>query len=419
MTYSFDGFDRCSNRGFVPSLPSRLGAKVCIAALLVLAIAGCASPERSAPVPTADVVNAMPLGIENARFYPGEQHDEILAEFRRAADRQRQALGLGPDAMLPPAQLLAISGGGDNGAFGSGVLVGWTAAGNRPEFELVTGVSTGAILSPFAFLGPTYDTQLRDVYTTVNADDLYIERGFIDAIYNDALSDTTPLWELISKYVDEAMMQAIAAEYEKGRLLLIASTNLDAQRPTIWNVGAIAASGHPEAIDLVRKVLRASSAVPGVFQPVLIDVEVNGTKYQELHVDGGAIAQIFLYPPNLNPEDIAHENRTAYLILNAREDSTWTDVDVRTLSIAGQAISTMIHYSGVNDVMRIYYMSKEEGIDFNLAYIGHDFATVEDGDFDQAYMQALYDYSYQQALNGYPWKKIPPVLSGAGTAEGD
>ncbi|MEX2296687.1 MAG: patatin-like phospholipase family protein [Dongiaceae bacterium] len=390
-----------------------------VGALLLLALAGCASPERMAPVPTEEVVNAMPLGIENARFYPGEQHDALLAEFRQAADRQRQTLGLGPDAMLPPAQLLAISGGGDNGAFGSGVLVGWTAAGDRPEFELVTGVSTGAILSPFAFLGPSYDQQLRDVYTTVNADDLYIERGFIDAIYNDALSDTTPLWELISKYVDEPMMRAIAAEYEKGRLLLIASTNLDAQRPTIWNVGAIAASGHPDAIDLVRKVLRASSAVPGVFQPVLIDVEVDGAHYQELHVDGGAIAQIFLYPPNLDPEEIAHESRTAYLILNAREDSTWTDVDVRTLSIAGQAISTMIHYSGVNDVMRIYYMSKDEGIDFNLAYIGQDFTTVEDGDFDQAYMQALYDYSYQQAANGYPWKKIPPVLSGAGTAEGD
>jgi hypothetical protein len=390
-----------------------------VGALILLALAGCASPERMAPVPTADVLRAMPLGIENARFFPGEQHDALLAEFRQAADRQRAALGLAPDVLLPPAQLLAISGGGDNGAFGSGVLVGWTDAGDRPEFELVTGVSTGAILSPFAFLGPSYDQQLRDVYTTVDADDLYIERGFIDAIYNDALSDTTPLWELISKYVDEPMMRAIAAEYEKGRLLLIASTNLDAQRPTIWNVGAIAASGHPDAIDLVRKVLRASSAVPGVFQPVLIDVEVDGDRYQELHVDGGAIAQIFLYPPNLDPEDIAHEDRTAYLILNAREDSTWTDVDVRTLSIAGQAISTMIHYSGVNDVMRIYYMSRDEGIDFNLAYIGPDFTTVEDGDFDRAYMNALYDYSYQLARNGYPWRKVPPVLSGAGTAEGD
>ncbi|MEX0808151.1 MAG: patatin-like phospholipase family protein [Dongiaceae bacterium] len=418
MTHSSDSFDYRSDGDGVPPLSSRLGTKLLAAALLVLA-AGCASPERLAPVPTENVVNAMPLGIPNARFYPGKQHDELLAEFQRAVERQRVTLGLGPDATLPPAELLAISGGGDNGAFGSGVLVGWTEAGNRPEFELVTGVSTGAILSPFAFLGPDYDAQLRDVYTTVNADDLYIERGFIDAIYNDALSDTTPLWKLISKYVDEKMMTALAAEYEKGRLLFVASTNLDAQRPTIWNVGAIAASGHPDAIDLVRKVLRASSAVPGVFQPVLIDVEVDGTKYQELHVDGGAIAQIFLYPPNLDPNEIAHEKRTVYLILNAREDATWTDVDVRTLSIAGQAISTMIHYSGINDVMRIYYMSKDEGIDFNLAYIGQDFTTVEDGDFDQAYMKSLYEYSYQQALNGYPWKKVPPVLSGTGTAEGD
>jgi hypothetical protein len=419
MTAQYDRFARRAAASHRDRAAPRRRVKGAIGVVLLLGLAACASPERMTPVPTSDVLRAMPLGIENARFFPGEQHDALLAEFRQAADRQRAALGLGPDALLPPAQLLAISGGGDNGAFGSGVLVGWTDAGDRPEFELVTGVSTGAILAPFAFLGPSYDQQLRDVYTTVDADDLYIQRGFINAIYNDALSDTTPLWELISKYVDEPMMRAIAAEYEKGRLLLIASTNLDAQRPTIWNVGAIAASGHPDAIDLVRKVLRASSAVPGVFQPVLIDVEVDGTKYQELHVDGGAIAQIFLYPPNLDPEDIAHEDRTAYLILNAREDSTWTDVEVRTLSIAGQAISTMIHYSGINDVMRIYYMSKDEGIDFNMAYIGSDFSTVEDGDFDRAYMNALYDYSYQQALHGYPWKKVPPVLSGAGSAEGD
>ncbi len=390
-----------------------------IAALLVFAVAGCASPERLPPVPTADVAKAQPLGIPNARFFPGAEHAELIAEFEQAVQRQRQVLGLAPDAQLPAAELLAISGGGDNGAFGSGVLVGWTAAGDRPEFELVTGVSTGALLAPFAFLGPDYDRQLQDVYTTVTADDIYVERGFVDAIYNDALSDTSPLFGLISKYVDETLMAAIADEYRKGRLLLIASTDLDAQRPSIWNVGAIAASGHPGALELVRKILRASSAVPGFFQPVMIDVEVDGKPYQELHVDGGAIAQMFLYPPNIDINQIAHEERKAYLILNAREDPEWADVDRRTMSIAGRAISTMIHYSGLNDLLRIYYTTRDDGIGYNLAYIGADFTAPETGDFDKVYMNALFDYGYQRALHGYPWEKLPLNLTRSANAESE
>lgn len=386
-------------------------ARMLVVALVVFMMAGCASPVRLPPVPTADATRALPLGLPNARFFPSVATPEMYAEIAVGIARQRQVLGLEPGAQLPAAELLAISGGGDNGAFGSGVLVGWTKAGDRPEFELVTGVSTGALLAPFAYLGPDYDRQLQDVYTTISAADIYSERGFIDALYNDALSDTTPLWGLISKYVDEAMLAAIAAEYRKGRLLLIGSTDLDAQRPSLWNIGAIADSGHPGSVDLVRKILRASSAVPGFFQPVMIDVEVDGTKYQELHVDGGAIAQMFLYPPNIDPSKVAHRQRTAYLILNARADPEWAAVERRTMSIAGRAISTMIHFSGLNDILRIYYITRDDGIDYNLAYIGEEFAASEAGDFDKTYMNALFEYGYQQALHGYPWRKVPPVLT--------
>ena len=377
-------------------------------AVLATLLAGCSSPARLAPVPRADVGRAMPLGIENARFFPDRQRDALLAEFEQAVERQRQVAGLAPDAKLPAAELLAISGGGDNGAFGAGVLAGWTKHGDRPEFELVTGVSTGSLLAPFAFLGPAYDEQLKAVYTTITADDIYLERSLLNSIFNDAFADTTPLFEHISKYVDDAMMAAIAEEYRKGRLLLIASTDLDAQIPSIWNVGAIAASGEPGALDLIRNILRASAAVPGFFQPVMIDVEIDGVHYQELHVDGGAIAQMFLYPTNIDPNEIAHRQRTAYLILNARDDPEWSDVDRRTLSIASRAISTMIHYSGTADLMRIYYTTQDEGIDYNLAFIGSDFAEKETADFDKAYMNDLFAYAYALASKGYPWLKEPP-----------
>jgi predicted patatin/cPLA2 family phospholipase len=388
-------------------------ARACVAAFFVLAAAGCAAPERMASVPSADTVRALPLGIANARFFPGVQVAELKAEWELALDRQRQVLGLTAEAKLPPANFLAISGGGDNGAFGSGLLVGWTEAGNRPEFQFVTGVSTGALIAPFAFLGPDYDRQLRDVYTTISADDVFIERGFIGGIFGDAMSDTTPLWELISHYVDEPLVAALAREYEKGRLLLIGTTDLDAQRPSIWNIGAIAASGNPGALDLIRKILRASSAIPGIFQPVMIDVELSGKHYQELHVDGGAIAQMFLYPASIDARKFADRERKAYLIRNAREDPEWADVERSTLSIAGRAISTMIHTSGSNDLLRIYFVTQRDGVDYNLAYIGSDFSAPRAGEFDKAYMNALFDYAYQQARHGYPWLKVPPILAGA------
>ncbi len=364
-------------------------------------------------MPLADTARALPLGIANARYFPGVQAAALKAEWELALQRQRQVLGLTAEAELPLANFLAISGGGDNGAFGSGLLVGWTAAGTRPEFQFVTGVSTGALIAPFAFLGPDYDRQLRDVYTTISADDVFIDRGIIGGIFDDALSDTTPLWKLISHYVDEPLVAAIAREYQKGRLLLIGTTDLDAQRPSIWNIGAIAASGNPGAVDLIRRILRASSAVPGIFQPVMIDVELDGKHYQELHVDGGAIAQMFLYPANIDARKIADRERKAFLIRNAREDPEWANVERRTLSIAGRAISTMIHTSGSNDLLRIYFVTQRDDVDYNLAYIGSDFTAPHAGDFDKAYMNALFDYAYQRARHGYRWLKVPPILASA------
>jgi hypothetical protein len=387
-----------------------------IAALFVaLIVTACTSLARLPSVPASDTSKAQPLGLSNARFFPLQQRDELIAEGERAVQRQRQTLGLAPDAPLPATHFLAISGGGDDGAFGSGVLVGWTEAGGRPQFDIVTGVSTGSLIAPFAFLGPAYDPQLREVYTTIAPGDVYVERGILGGIFSDALSDTTPLSKTIARFFDASMMDAIAREYMKGRLLLIGTTNLDAEQPVIWNIGAIAASGNPGALELIRKILRASSAVPGFFQPVMIDVTVNGQHYQELHVDGGAIAQIFLYPPNIELGRLAQREREAFLIRNAREGSDWTNVQRRTLSVGGRAISVLLRSSGANDLSRIYFVTQRDGVDYNLAYIGTDFTVPHPtANFDKAYMNALFDYGYQKARQGYPWSKTPPLLMGVG-----
>ena len=295
----------------------------------------------------------------------------------RSLEREMAALraeGKNPTrANLPTAYYLAVSGGGDNGAFGAGLLNGWSEAGTRPEFRMVTGISTGALIAPFAFLGPQYDPVLREVYTTLTPDRIFRTRGLGAALFNDAMADTTSLSEVIAKYADEKMFAAIAREYNEGRLLLIGTTDLDAQRPVIWNIGALAASGKPEALKLFHRSCAPRRRSPGLFQPVMIDVELDGKKFQEMHVDGGTMAQLFLYPPTLEAGRLLKRKRVAYIIRNARLDPDYAKAERRTISIAGRAINTMLAASGHNDIMRTYFISQRDGVDYNLAYIGSDF----------------------------------------------
>jgi hypothetical protein len=339
-----------------------------------------------------------------------------------ALRRERAVTGKtgAPDGKLPAAHLLAVSGGGDDGPFGAGLICGWTDAGTIPNFKLVTGVSTGSMIAPFAFLGRSYVDRLRTMYTTIGPGDVMEKRGLYGAVFGDALADTTPLFRLISRYLDERVLADIAAAYNAGRLLLIGTTSLDDQRPIIWNIGAIAASGRPGALDLVRKIVLASASIPGVFPPVMLDVEAGGRRYQEMNVDGGAVAQTFLYPPDISlrvdMRSAEHaRQRHAYVILNGRLDPTWEWVNRRFLPITGRAIATMIHYSGYNDILRIYTTTQRDGVDYNLAYIEGDFPPVKHDEFDPAYMKAAFEYGYAKGKRGNPWKKVPPILDTKGT----
>jgi predicted patatin/cPLA2 family phospholipase len=388
-----------------------------LAALAVFsgaALQACSHPVRVAP-PAEDVaLQAVVMDAPHARIWPASQTTEFFEEGMQALEREMAELNVSDYSSLPPASFLAISGGGDEGAFGAGLLVGWTEAGTRPEFKMVTGVSTGALIAPFAFLGPSYDEVLREIYTTVSAEDIFEVRNFTAALFDDAMADTTPLYRLISEHVNDDLLAAIAREYAHGRLLFIGTTNIDIGHPVIWNIGAIASSEHSGARDLVRKILLASAAIPGAFPPVMIDAEVDGKQYQEMHVDGGATAQLFLYPPSVgemvNIATIERE-RSAFIIRNGRLGDDWANVKRRTINIAGRAISMMIFVSGLNDVIRTYFVTKRDGVDFNLAYIDDDFEAPErDGDFDPAYMSALFNYGYENAREGFDWQKEPPYL---------
>ena len=386
-------------------------------AILVTAVAfllACASATRFAAVP-ADVeaeavVAGFPAGI---RYFPRDAGHvkEFERDYLDSLERERaHRRARGEDDDLLPTAFLAISGGGDQGAFGAGLLNGWTKAGGRPTFKLVTGVSTGGLIAPFAFVGPKYDAGLKALYTGISLENVAKKRSIFAVLYNDAVADNAPLWQLVRKYVTQELVDEIAAEHLKGRVLLVATTNLDARRPVIWNLTEIAASGLPGALELVQKILIASSAIPGTFPPVMIHVEVNGKPYDEMHVDGATASQVFVYPAAVRLHELAPRERTLYIIRNARLDPEWAQVDRRTLPIAFRAISCLTQYQGLGDLYRIFAITQRDHVDYNLAYIPPTFRTPHTQNFDTAFMRELFDVGYEMAEKGYPWEKHPPVL---------
>jgi predicted acylesterase/phospholipase RssA len=221
------------------------------------------------------------------------------------------------------------------------------------------------------------------------------------------------LQKLEERYFTPEFLAEIAAEYAKGRLLMVGTTNLDAQRSVIWNLTAIAASKDPNAIVLFRKVLLASAAIPGAFPPVMIDVTVDGKHYQEMHVDGGASAQVFVYPSRFHLQKTAGatgviRKRTLYILRNDRLDPDWASVDPQTLKIASEAISSLIHHEGNGDLYRMYLTARRDNLDFRLAYIPADFTAVSKSEFDTVYMNLLFSRGQEMGAKGYPWQNYPP-----------
>jgi hypothetical protein len=402
------------------------GSLAAVLFLLANVIAGCATVvERLSAVPESETNQATILGIKNARYVlDGEPPTALIEEFLHSFEREAAYHRANRKGPLPAVNYLAVSGGGDNGAYGAGILVGWSEKKTRPQFKAVTGISTGALIAPFAFLGPEYDQPLTDVFTKTDQRDVFEKRPVLAALNEDGLLDTRPLFGLITKYMDDAMIERIADEYAKGRLLLVGTTNLDASKPVIWNIGAIASSGHPQAPDLIRRVLLASASIPGAFPPVLFEVQADGKVHQELHGDGGVTAQTFLYPPTISLRavtatarragiDIAPglaRTRTAYIIRNGKLSDDWKEIEPKTLTIAGRAVSQLIASNGVGDMYRIYETTRRDGVGYNLTYIDRGFDVPYTEPFNRDYMNKLFDYGRAKVAAGNLWLKRPPGL---------
>jgi predicted acylesterase/phospholipase RssA len=386
---------------------------ILIGSMTVL-VAGCATFVPRNVMPEASAGQVELEGFRNIRFFGDASARDIAAIVMADplnADRQSAP---GPASHRPFSNLLAISGGADDGAFGAGLLVGWSESRTRPAFDLVTGVSSGALIAPFAFLGRERDAQLREIFTTYGRKDIFTY-NVSNVISGEALADDTPLTKLIEKYVDQAFLAEIARERMKGRILLIGTTNLDAQRPVLWDMGRIAMSSNPEALALFRKILLASATLPGVFAPVRIQVRDGGKNYDELHVDGGVTRQVFVapsvfsfLPPDQRPSILA--SRRLYVIRNGKIDPEWQPVGEKVLSVTQRSLSTLIKNQGIGDLYRIYTIARRDGIDFNLASIPADFSITSDEPFDRNYMVSLFERGYQLGRGHYPWIKTPPGL---------
>lgn len=379
---------------------------------LIFSITSCTSIPQREPLPENLSSVAKPLNITDLRMWGDEVVPHVKEWLTTDVDTDKYSAITGK-----PHNYLAISGGGANGAFGAGLLVGWSARGDRPEFTMVTGISTGALAAPFVFLGSDYDDELEQLYTTISTGDILKQRNFFSRFFSDSAMDSRPLAALLEHYIDEPMMRAIAAESKKGRSLHIGTTHLDAGRPVSWNIGKIARSGHPEALKLIRQILLASSSIPAIFPPVLIDVEAQGQRYDELHVDGGVSMQVFFYPAGVEWSLVLKKYKVQgtphlYIIRNSRLDSRWKETTNKAIPIAARSLDTLIRNQGIGDLYRLYILTKRDGLDFNLAYIPNDFNVSQNEMFDPEYMKSLFDLGFNMGKNGYTWSKAPPEMKG-------
>ncbi len=344
-------------------------------------------PPPRTPFTAADDDAAVIPGIPDARFFADSQ-----ADFAKALPTK-------------PGPWLILSTGGEDGAFGAGLLNGLSAANNRPDYAVVTGVSTGALMAPFAFAGPKYDAALKDAYTKITAADVF-EVGST----GESFLDSWPLKDLIAKEITPQLLADIAAAYQGGRRLFIITTDLDEERSVMWNMGAIAAHGGDAALKLFRSVLLASGSIPGAFPPVLIEVEGNGKKFSEMHVDGGVGGQFFVTPPALMASNSGYKipATALYIVVNSSLQRDFSVVDPSTPQILGQTVSMAVMVDLRLMLDRAFVAAKNSGIGFNVAAIPANFFAPSRGPFDPQYMAALFNAGYDLGKNATPFAAAPP-----------
>jgi len=318
-----------------------------------------------------------------------------------------------------PLNILALSGGGADGAFGAGALVGLTRSATRPQFSVVTGVSAGALIAPYAFLGPAWDDQLAEVYTSGRAEHLLKSRG-LGALFGSSVYRGTPLKALVDRYATVELVQAVAHEASSGRLLLVATTDVNTGEPVVWDLGSIAMNGGPEARALFRDVLLASASVPGLFPPVVIRVQEEQALFEEVHVDGSTTLPFFVPLAFVEPtRDASNPSRgvAVYVIVDGRLREQPVAIPLRTRSILSRSVS-----AGLNHMLRTTLEltatdAEIEGAQFQFAAIPVAYPRLDAFDFRTRTMRSLFQYGYKCAEACRLWTSARSVGRDSGNRD--
>ncbi len=369
-----------------------------MAVAAVLSLAGCATLPREG-FTAAEQAVASPPGFENVRF--PENSPQLAAVIETA---------LRPDSQ-GDITALALSGGGANGAFGAGVLYAWSQSGELPSFQLVTGVSTGALTAPFAFLGKGWEERMRRSYTEGPVYHLLKAKGLYSLLTPGVFS-RAPLDDLVGSYVTDDLMRAVAAEHLRGRRLLVATTNLDTEQLIIWDMGAIARHGGPEARKLFAQVLVASASVPGVFQPSLIPVEGQGHAFAEMHVDGQTESAFFAVPPALvlsHAPDTTLNRVRYFVIINGQLEGRFAVTKRSSLPILARSFDTAARASLRQTVITTSEFCRIHGCQMRFTDIP-DTERDDPLDFSPAHVKSLFAAGMEAMRQGRAWQSTLPAL---------
>lgn len=385
----------------------------------LLLITGCSVSPLHYSVPKEQLEQVVIQGFDKSiRFWADEAPSHLSEAIIKRIDDYliAQENYYNVHGFYPPLHYLALSGGAYDGAYGAGFLYGWTQKGSRPEFAIVTGVSTGALIAPFAFLGPEYDETLKTLFTATDSRSIFdadlssVISGLTGGL---ALTDNTPLATRIREAITPEIMREIASRHALGYRLFIGTTNLEAQRGVIWNIGEIASSGHTNALPLIHDIILASASVPGLFEPVFIDVTKENEFFSEIHMDGGVTFNVFIYPLKIDRSVIdafleRDLKRHLYIIRNSKITPEYTTIEPGFFSLSRRSIETLTKAQGIGDLYRLYIAAERDELDYNLTYIPDDFIAKPQELFDPEYMSALFEVGRQQVQQPSPWLKKPP-----------
>lgn len=397
---------------------SYVHSRLLITVICLLILSGCSNRVKHNPL-SPGLFQQVDFSSSIPERWWGDSKPDGIDDWMKASipelqTRYPEAFDQNP-SNNPRLDSLMISGGGANGAFGAGLLSGWTQSGLRPAFQYVTGVSTGALIAPFAFLGSDYDDLLLELYSSVNDETIFERKSLFSVPFTSSVRDTYPLASLIQGFITQTLIEEIGRQRLQGRLLLIITTHFDAQRPVVWDIGAIANNRGDQALALIHKVLLASAAVPVYFPPIPIAWEINGNQFTELHVDGAVTRNIYAYPAQVNLKALdasqgASFQRRIFVIQNSNLTRVYQPAETSILSMATRAISMLALSQARSDIERIYYLAERDGLEFNMIAIPDTYETKPALNFDARYMQNLIELGSQIGRQGDFWQHIPPSL---------